>query len=289
MAEQNRWYKSGSELLDEIDLSLFEKGSAGIWFIGQHGFIIKLNNKVIYIDPLFNDLLDENGVSKRVFPPPFAPDMPKRADYVFCTHNHDDHLNLATLLPLSLANPEVVFIVPAPHRGLLTAAGISRNRVLGALEGEELSLNAGITVTPLAAAHPDYLQEKTENGSSGGYLCLGYVIRGGGVTLYHSGDTYVTPRLLDSLKKLAPIDIAMLPINGGDWERGSQDIIGNMSALEAVKLARALQADLTIPAHYDLMAVNSEDPGLFAGYMYRLCPAQRFHIFALGERFCYVK
>jgi hypothetical protein len=34
---------------------------------------------------------------------------------------------------------------------------------------------------------------------------------------------------------------------------------------------------------------NSENPTLFADYMYRLCPWKRFHISALGEKFIYEK
>jgi L-ascorbate metabolism protein UlaG (beta-lactamase superfamily) len=177
-----------------------------------------------------------------------------------------------------------------PHRHILTGAGIAESRVLGAREGEELSLpssrdsGAFLSLSPLAAAHPDYAKAE-----SGDYPSLGYVIRGGGVSVYHSGDTYVNPRLVEGLKKMLPLDIAVLPINGGDWERTSQNIIGNMSALDAVKLARTIGTDLVIPAHYDMMPNNSENPGLFAEYMYTLCPEKRFHIFALGEKYRYEK
>jgi L-ascorbate metabolism protein UlaG (beta-lactamase superfamily) len=139
-------------------------------------------------------------------------------------------------------------------------------------------------VFPVAAAHPEYTADGT-----GDYLCLGYVIRCGELSVYHAGDTYATPRLADTLKTLGPVNIAILPINGGDWERTAGGIIGNMSALDAVKLGRAISADLLVPAHYDMMAGNTEDPALFAGYMYQLCPDKKYHIFALGERFCYCR
>jgi L-ascorbate metabolism protein UlaG (beta-lactamase superfamily) len=91
------------------------------------------------------------------------------------------------------------------------------------------------------------------------------------------------------LKKLGPLDVAFLPINGTDWERTVDNCIGNMNALDAVKLAVAVPIDLVIPSHYDMMPGNSENPALFAGYMYRHCPQKRFHICALGERFIYRK
>jgi L-ascorbate metabolism protein UlaG (beta-lactamase superfamily) len=280
----DRWYKSGGTLLDEIKNSQVAPGTALFWFMGQHGFVINSGNKIIYIDVILNDILDKNGVTKRSYQGPFAPSAVSRLDYFFCTHKHRDHLNVETLAPAAKANPGARFIVPVPHCGVLAAAGIPEAAVTGAREGAELSLPGGITVSPVAAAHPEYSAD--ENGND---ECLGYVIRGGGISVYHSGDTYITPRLVDTLKKLAPIDVVMLPINGGDWERTAAGIIGNMSALEAVKLSRALDADLAIPTHYDMMPSNSENPGLFAEYMYSLCPEKRFHIFALGEKFIYTR
>jgi L-ascorbate metabolism protein UlaG (beta-lactamase superfamily) len=105
--------------------------------------------------------------------------------------------------------------------------------------------------------------------------------------VYHAGDTWVTPALVRTLKAAGPLNVAILPINGTDWERTERNYIGNMGALDAVKLAQAVPVDVTVPAHYDLMAENSENPALFADYMYRRCPEKRFHICALGEQFIY--
>jgi L-ascorbate metabolism protein UlaG (beta-lactamase superfamily) len=62
-----------------------------------------------------------------------------------------------------------------------------------------------------------------------------------------------------------------------------------MGALDAVKLARAVEADLVIPSHYDMMPANSENPAHFTEFLYELCPQKRVHICALGERFIYEK
>ncbi|MDR1948855.1 MAG: MBL fold metallo-hydrolase, partial [Spirochaetaceae bacterium] len=199
-----------------------------------------------------------------------------------------DHLNLETLLPLAEANPKARFVVPRPWRQVLSGAGIGEDRILGAREGEELSLGP-VSVLPVTAIHTRFIRDEPERAENGDCLCLGYLLRGSGLTIYHAGDTWVTPPLIQSLKASGPLDIAILPINGTDWERTGGNYIGNMSALDAVKLARAVPVDLSIPAHYDMMAANSENPALFVDYLYRLCPKKRFHIFALGERFIYRK
>jgi L-ascorbate metabolism protein UlaG (beta-lactamase superfamily) len=292
MDNMKRWYKYGDELLREIAGSRLSEAAAAIWFMGQHGFVIKLGDTVLYIDVMLNGFPGRDGKERRAYPPPFLPETVQRLDYYFCTHNHSDHLNLKTLIPLAKANPGVQFIVPKPHRRILIEGGIAEERVIGADEGETLLLAGGraaepaaggISVSPVASAHPVY-----EEGD-GGNLYLGYVIRGSGVSVYHSGDTYVTPRLVETLEKLSPIDVALLPINGSDWERTAKKTIGNLGALDAAKLVRSLDVDLLVPAHYDLLPGNTENPGLLAAYMYEHCPWKKYHILAPGECFWYVK
>jgi L-ascorbate metabolism protein UlaG (beta-lactamase superfamily) len=300
---KQRWYKEGAALLDEIEGARPGAGEAWLWYLGQHGFALNLGGLVFYIDTILNDLKDPEGGSLREYPPPFAPDAVRRADYVLCTHNHDDHLNLETLVPLARASPRTRFVVPRPWTGLLGGAGIDAARVLGAREAEELNLGP-VSILPVPALHTPYIGDEAErgengktsengemgeNGKMGEAPCLGYILRAGGISVYHAGDTWVTPSLVQSLRAAGPLDIAILPINGTDWERTGGGFIGNMGPLDAVKLARAIPADLCVPAHYDLMAANSENPALFAAYLYRHCPEKRFHIFALGERFIYRK
>ena len=285
----NRWYKYGKALLDEIAGSQPQPGEAYVWFMGQHGFVINLAGMVFYIDVILNDLPDNDGKTRRVYPPPFEPGETQRVDYVLCTHNHGDHLNLKTLLPLAEANPLARFVVPAPCRRVLIEAGIDADRVLAARVGERLAvlLPGHITIDPVPAIHTRYIQDEGEKDENADYTSLGFVLKGDGMSIYHSGDTWVTPSLIQILKIHAPFNMAMLPINGTDWERTEGNCIGNMGIPDAVKLARALPIDLVFPAHYDMMAFNSENPARFVDSMYALCPEKRFHVFALGERFIY--
>jgi L-ascorbate metabolism protein UlaG (beta-lactamase superfamily) len=80
-----------------------------------------------------------------------------------------------------------------------------------------------------------------------------------------------------------------LPVNGSDWERTAADIIGNLNVKDGVKLVHALDTDLVIPAHYDMIRGNEENPALFTDYLYSLCPEKKHHVFALGERYCYYR
>lgn len=284
----SRWYKSGKALLDEIASSRPQPGETHIWFAGQHGFIIKLDGLVFYIDVILNDFTDKEGKTRRVYPPPFDPGEIQKVDYALCTHNHGDHLNLKTLLPLARANPQARFVVPAPFKRLLTEAGISGERVLPARAGEAIEVSS-LKIISVPAIHSRYIQDDGEKDENGDYTSLGFILKGGGISIYHSGDTWVTSSLVQVLRVQGLLDIAMLPINGTDWERTEERCIGNVGVLDAVKLARALAIDTVIPAHYDMMINNSENPARFVDSMYALCPEKRFHILALGERFIYRK
>ena len=299
----SRWYRDGKVLLREIANSEPQKGETYIWFAGQHGFIINAGGIVFYIDVILNELPDKEGRDRRVYPPPFPPDSIQKVDYVLCTHNHSDHLNLHTLLPLARANPRARFVVPAPWQYILTDAGIGRERVFAARAGQaiDLGLHPGDSalppsaaphsslIVPVPAIHTHYIRDEGEKDKNGDLTSLGYILKSDGISIYHSGDTWVTPSLIAALKAQGPLDVALLPINGTDWERTEVDCIGNMNVLDTVKLAKALSVDLVIPSHYDMMPNNTENPARFADSMYTLCPEKRFHISALGERFIYRK
>jgi L-ascorbate metabolism protein UlaG (beta-lactamase superfamily) len=76
-----------------------------------------------------------------------------------------------------------------------------------------------------------------------------------GRTIYLSGDTLLTPQLLDALAdQVGQIDVVFIVING----KG-----GNMSVDDAVKLVARLRPRLAIPTHYGMFAENTEDPERF--------------------------
>ncbi|MCL2319906.1 MAG: MBL fold metallo-hydrolase, partial [Treponema sp.] len=199
----SRWYKKGKALLDEIAGSRAGAGEACIWFAGQHGFIVSLGGMVFYIDVILNELPDKEGKERRVYPPPFDPASIQKVDYVLCTHNHSDHLNLKTLLPLAKANAQARFVVPAPCKRLLVEAGIGGERVLVARAGETLELPGpgtqgsggkgghrarGVTLSPVPAVHTLYVRDEGERDENGDFTALGFVLKGEGISIYHSGD-----------------------------------------------------------------------------------------------------
>lgn len=282
MAENERWHKKGAELIDEMDRTVVPRNALAVWFLGQASIAVKGGGKIIYVDPFFSHYPDEKGISKRDYPPPFAPDEVKHADWVFCTHDHVDHLDPATLGPLSASSVRARFVVPAPLTGALERIGIDQSRIVPARAGVRLELD-GAGVVPVAAAHEEYRTD-----AHGDHLCLGYAMTLNNVTLYHAGDAVETRELVDTLRPLR-IDIACLPINGADWKRRRRGTIGNMNARDAANIGAECGADLVIPLHWDLFSRNSENPAIFADYMTRLYPNRKYKIMVPGERMVYLR
>lgn len=279
---QYKWYQTGAALLRDIAQTEPPANMLAFWYLGQMGMLVKAGGVTLCFDPVLCDLCSPDGATRRNYPAPFSGGELTGVDYVVCSHNHADHLNLQTLLPLYRANPSLRFIVPAPEEGVLTGAGIPADAVVGAKAHQTLTLGDGVTLTPIPAAHEEYVTDER-----GDHRNLGYLLTANGVRFYHAGDTVLTARLLEDVKRYGAPDVACLPVNGADLERRSRNIVGNMDCRDAAIFAAQTGADLTIPLHYDMVVGNGEDPLLFASYMLRCAPGQKFHIMQLGERFLY--
>ena len=58
-----------------------------------------------------------------------------------------------------------------------------------------------------------------------------------------------------------------VPINGRDGVRYRNNLIGNMTAQEAVDLVGTIKPALAVPGHYEMLTANPGDPYLFSDYL----------------------
>ncbi len=275
------WYRSGSALLDEIEKTETRDRELAFWYLGQMGYVFK-GAVTIYIDVMLNDHLREDGASARWYQPPFSPDRGK-ADYILCTHDHIDHLAPETVKGLAKSSPAARFIIPAACIPVLTDLGISGDRIIPVNAGQSLTL-PGLTLHAAATAHPVYRLDDRGNDTS-----LAFLLEMNGIKVLHPGDTYLTDRLIKDLSALPAPDLFFPPVNGQDYFRTKRNCIGNLNIIEAAQLSRILDADLTVPSHFDMFIGNTADPLEFARYFMELRPNAKWHIPALGERFIYRK
>lgn len=247
---------SGQRLIEEMEQERPAEGACCFWWLGQLGYALRTSQLQLYIDPFLS------GRETRRFSPILELGHLRRADYLFGTHLHDDHIDLPVWRAVAKNVPGARFVLPrAVRREVCAAIGLDPARTIPLSDGETYR-DGKIEITGIAAAHE--LLQADENGD---HLQLGYFVRADGVSFYHSGDCCIYEGLYAKLRALGSPNIAFLPINGRDGKRLRGNCIGNMTYQEAVDLCGMLRPGLSVPGHYEMFAANSEDPLLFSDYL----------------------
>ena len=250
-----------------------------VWWLGQSGFLVRCGGHFALLDPYLSDSLTVKYAATdkphvRMTGRVIAPERLTGIEVITSSHNHTDHLDAETLRPLLAANPQARLIIPEANRAFVAERlGINVSGPVGLDDGASATVGA-FTFHGIAAAHNELTRD-----AAGHHQFLGCVIRCGRWTIYHSGDTLLYDGLAEKLRAFAPIDLALLPINGHKPERG---VAGNLDGREAAQLAHAAGARWVVPCHYEMFAFNTADPrALFIPECGRL--RQPYRVLRAGE------
>lgn len=262
------------------DIRSAPTGRINLWWLGQSGYLVQWHGHHLLLDPYLSDSLTEKyretarphvRMTERVI----APQKLDFIEAVASSHNHTDHLDGETLIPLLQANPALAIVVSAAN--LQFAAG--RLQVQPARLTPIHADGDPVTVGPFTFLAIPSAHESLETDENGEYKFIGYILQVGGQVIYHSGDACPYEGLVERLQRWH-IDLAILPINGRDPTRG---VAGNFTAQEAAKLGKEIGAGLVIPCHYDMFEFNTVSPqGFLTAATAAGCPYQ---ILKTGERF----
>ena len=262
-----------ADLIRDIDATVTAPGQVALWWLGQHGFVVKGGGTVVYLDPFLTPL------EGRLVPPLLRPEEVTNAAAVCGSHDHADHIDRPAWPAMAQASPRARFVLPAAVRdAVLGDLGLPADRVVGLDAGAVARLDAA-AIMAVPAAH-EFLDCDP---ATGRFPYLGFVVRLNGFTLYHAGDSCLYEGIHDWLRRWPP-DAMLVPINGRDAQRLAAGCIGNMTYQEAADLAGALRPRLVIPTHYDMFAGNLGDPAAFAAYVRVKYPNLAVHVCGYGER-----
>ena len=237
--------------LDELRELPTGSGRVAVTWLGQAGFALRSRQTTVLIDPFLSP--HEGRRYESTLPAAAATSI----DLVFCSHEHVDHLDAASVPAVATASPGATFVVPAPIVEMVTEAGIAKERVLGVQPGETHELD-GIIVRPVPARHGVTMADAYGFGEelSGGLIrFVGFVLEMDGVRIYHAGDTIHYDGMEATVGALRP-HVSLLPINGRHAEREARGIVGNLNEREAAWLAATVGSETLIPMHHDLFARN---------------------------------
>jgi L-ascorbate metabolism protein UlaG (beta-lactamase superfamily) len=230
-----------------------------IW-LGQAGFVLDGGMRRVVIDPYLSDSLAQKYAGTafphdRMMPVPIAPGDIEHVDLVLTTHAHTDHMDPGTLAALMSANPGAILIAPKAARdAALARSGVDETRLQLMDAGETRAVLPDLLITATAAAH-----ESLELDDAGHHRFLGYAVTVAGRCIFHSGDTIPFDGQAAEVAALHA-DLALFPVNGRDAVRAANGIPGNLTADEAVQLAKDAAIPVMIAHHYGLFAFNTASP-----------------------------
>lgn len=188
-----------------------------IEYLGHSAFAIRDSGKEVLIDPFLTDNPKAPSSASRV-----------RPDLILVTHAHHDHLGDALDLSKRFVCPVLSVSEINDH---LEERGA---KVLQGNIGGEIALPfCRVKVYP--AVHTSSF----EDGGYGGEPCS-FLIKMGGKTLFHAGDTALFSDL-SLVADDADIDVALLPVGG----------IYTMNLNDALRAMRLLRARTMVPMHYN--------------------------------------
>ncbi|MEM7386304.1 MAG: MBL fold metallo-hydrolase [Verrucomicrobiota bacterium] len=273
-------YCKGDSLLAEISGHHNEGNDFGIWWLGQSGFLVKWQGHQLLFDPYLSDSLtvkyaETEKPHTRMTERVLEPGQLTGLTVMTSSHNHTDHLDADTLVPLHEANRGIPLVIPAANIEFAT-------KRLAASVPEMIGLDDQTTATVgpfefhgIAAAH-----NEVDRDAKGRCHYLALAVNFGPWTVFHSGDTLWHDFLTERMLPFRP-HVAILPINGNKPER---KVSGNLNGTEAAALGKAVNAGCVIPHHFDMFTFNTETPEEFEQACRRVGQCHR--VLGNGERFC---
>jgi len=242
-------------------------------WIGHATWAFRLGGLLIATDPILGNI---SGVVPRLVPPGVAPDDLPRLDIVVVTHDHRDHMDLATLKRLG---PEPLYIVPLGNGPRIARLGHPR---IVELDWWQTHREGEVEVTLVPARHWSMREPWNRNDTLWG----GYVIRGPEGAAYHAGDTAYGEHFAEIGRRLGGIDWAMLPIGSYEprWFMEPQHI----DPIEAATGFLELGARHLLAMHWGTFRLTDEPAGepparLRAWWAERGLPEERLWILDIGE------
>ena len=214
--------------------------NASLWFLGQAGYYFMSGNCTVMIDPYLTDSCGKNSpLFSRTYPTPVDPAEVK-VDIFIVTHDHTDHLDPETIGAYAFKDT-TMFVSPRHAAKKLAKLGIPTSNITVIDHGDTAQL-PGVRIDGVFA-----LSTSPDTIDTAGYL----LTFDNGKSVYHTADTAFCDLLLKACPKA---DVLLTCINGK---------YGNLNIAQAIELTLAVTPRYVIPNHYDVMALNSENPESF--------------------------
>jgi L-ascorbate metabolism protein UlaG (beta-lactamase superfamily) len=256
-----RWPKAYPSPFTDRPPSRVEGGALRVVHIGHASFLVQTRGLNLLIDPVYANRASPSRWAgpARVNAPGIAFDDLPPIDFVLVTHNHYDHLDLATLSKLNARwRPRI--LTPLGNDAII-------RRYDGALGVEAYDWGAKVSLSQTIAAHFVPTQHWSARGLNDRRMALwcAYLIETPDGPLYCIGDTGFGDGGIfrDVREKFGPPRLALIPIGAYEprWFMKDQHV----NPAEAVKIFERCGARQAIAHHWGTFHLSNEaieDPPL---------------------------
>lgn len=225
-----------------------------VTWIGHSTVLIQTHGLNILTDPHFSDRASPlSGIGPKRWQ---APGLPFHAlpniDLVLISHNHYDHLDLASVTDLAARNNPPLFAIP---QGLdrWFAANVPGARTQTMAWDDQMTLGC-LDLVFVSVQH----WSKRSLGDTDRSLWGGYALLFPGKRLFFAGDLGYSPACAEIGRRHGPFDLAAIPIGAYEprWFMRNQHI----DPTEAVQVHRDVRAKKSLGIHWGTFHGISDEP-----------------------------
>lgn len=224
-----------------------------VTWIGHAAFLLQLSGMNVLFDPQFSERASPVPFAgpRRIVPLPISIEELPPIHVVAISHNHYDHLDVDTVKRLAAREPRPLFVVPLGLKEWFAGLGIGHV--------EERDWWQSLAVGPLELTLvPVQHWSKRTLWDTNRTLWGGWVVRGGGLKVIHTGDLGYSRDALDIGERLGPFDLALIPI-GSYAPRWFMQTM-HVDPGEAVRVRRDLRAARAVGMHWGTFERLTDEP-----------------------------
>ena len=222
----------------------YKKGPASHFratWIGHASTLVEVDGRRVVTDPIWSQRCSPSTWvgPKRFHPPPLSLSELPSIDIAVISHDHFDHLDMATVEALAARGTR--FVVPLGVGAHLEVWGVAADRIIE-LDWNETAEVAGLQVTATPARHYSGRNPLYRDNT----LWASWVVKGATHRFFFSGDSGYFNGFKDIGAEHGPFDLTLIKIGACDvtWP----DI--HMTPEEAVQANADVRGKLLLPVHW---------------------------------------
>ncbi|MFF0820467.1 MBL fold metallo-hydrolase [Micromonospora haikouensis] len=213
----------------------------GVVWYGHASALIEIEGHRVLVDPVWSDRCSPSALvgPRRLHEPPVGLHELPAVDAIMISHDHYDHLDMATVRALT-AGQSAPFVVPLGVGAHLERWGVPEDRIVE-LDWAESHRVGGLTITATAAQHFSGRGLRRD-----GTLWSSWVVAGAHRRVFYTGDSGYFDGYAEIGTEHGPFDVTLMQI--GAYDRAWPSI--HMFPEEAVAAHLDLRGGLLLPVHW---------------------------------------